>query len=184
MARKKLAESFARVLKAAGVKHTVYLSSMAAHANSGTGQSSAQQRRTGSADDWAAGDVRARGVLHGELGARLATRAKRRSFAELHRSLARNSMVATRDIGTTAARALLDGPRGTRIIELGGPAEVSPAEVATTLGKLLGRDVNVVEVPLEVSAFAALPVRLRSWPKEFRDMYRGPGQRPGELGRW
>jgi len=173
VARKKLAESFARVLKAAGVKHTVYLSSMAAQHNSGTGQilsaHNAEQalRTTGLPvtfvraayfmENWALvlQPARSDGVLP--------------SFIAASRAI---PMVATRDIGTTAARALLDGPRGTRIIELGGPAEVSPAEVATTLGKLLGRDVNVVEVPLEVSAFAAFgasPVVAEG----FRDMYQG-----------
>ena len=58
-------------------------------------------------------------------------------------------MVSTPDIGRTAARALLDGPRGTRIIELAGPREVSPVDVAQAVSRLLGRPIKVVEAPLE-----------------------------------
>jgi uncharacterized protein YbjT (DUF2867 family) len=57
--------------------------------------------------------------------------------------------VGTRDIGVTAARALLDGPRGTRILELAGPQDASPEEVAAVVGRLLGRPVKVAEAPLE-----------------------------------
>jgi uncharacterized protein YbjT (DUF2867 family) len=56
--------------------------------------------------------------------------------------------VATPDIGKTAARALLDGPRGYRVIELAGPADPTPKEVAATFAKLLGRPVNAVAAPL------------------------------------
>jgi len=173
VARKKLVESYARVIKAAGVKHTVFLSSMAAQHSSGTGMilsahNGEQALKTTGLpvtfvraayfmENWGLvlQPARSDGVLP--------------SFIAASRAI---PMVATRDIGTTAARALLDGPRGTRIIELGGPAEYSPAEVATTLGKLLGREVNVVEVPLDISAFAAFGAS-QVVAEGFRDMYQG-----------
>jgi uncharacterized protein YbjT (DUF2867 family) len=58
------------------------------------------------------------------------------------------TMVSTADIGTTAAQALLDGPRGSRIIELAGPTDPTPADVAATFSQLLGRPVKTVEAPL------------------------------------
>ena len=58
-------------------------------------------------------------------------------------------MVAVRDIGPVAAQALLDGPRGTRVIELAGPREVSPEDIAATAARLLQRPVKVAEAPLE-----------------------------------
>jgi uncharacterized protein YbjT (DUF2867 family) len=58
-------------------------------------------------------------------------------------------MVATQDIGVVAARALLEGPRGIRLIELAGPQDVSPEDVAGTVGRVLGRSIKVVEAPLD-----------------------------------
>jgi uncharacterized protein YbjT (DUF2867 family) len=58
-------------------------------------------------------------------------------------------MVATPDIGEVAARALLDGPRGVRVIELAGPEDASPNDVAKVLSQRIGRQVQVVEAPLD-----------------------------------
>jgi uncharacterized protein YbjT (DUF2867 family) len=57
--------------------------------------------------------------------------------------------VTTRDIGRTVAQALVDGPRGRRVIELAGAAPTSANDVAAKLTKLLGRPVKVAEAPLE-----------------------------------
>jgi uncharacterized protein YbjT (DUF2867 family) len=61
----------------------------------------------------------------------------------------RMPMVATADVGRAAAQALLDGPRGVRLIELAGPSDPTPAEVAQTLSTVLGKPVQVVEAPLD-----------------------------------
>ena len=58
-------------------------------------------------------------------------------------------MIAARDVGEVAASALLDVPRGVRIIELAGPVEASPKDVANAVGELLGRTVTAVQAPLE-----------------------------------
>ena len=58
-------------------------------------------------------------------------------------------VVTTADIGRTAAQALLDGPRGRRVIELSGPVDVTPADVAAALAELIGHPVKVVEAPLD-----------------------------------
>jgi uncharacterized protein YbjT (DUF2867 family) len=56
-------------------------------------------------------------------------------------------MVATVDIGATAARLLRARWTGRRVIELQGPAPVSPNELAATFGRLLGRGVRAQAVP-------------------------------------
>jgi uncharacterized protein YbjT (DUF2867 family) len=56
-------------------------------------------------------------------------------------------MVATADIGATAARLLREHWVGRRVIELQGPAPVSPNQLATTFGRLLGRPVGAHAVP-------------------------------------
>jgi uncharacterized protein YbjT (DUF2867 family) len=58
-------------------------------------------------------------------------------------------MVATRDIGETAARALLSPPKATEILELSGPKDVSFDDAAKAFGAALGRDVKTVIVPYE-----------------------------------
>ena len=54
-------------------------------------------------------------------------------------------MVATEDIGRTAARILVEKQRG--VVELVGPEEYSPNEAAALMSKILGREIKVVAVP-------------------------------------
>jgi uncharacterized protein YbjT (DUF2867 family) len=82
--------------------------------------------------------------------------------------------VAVRDIGPVAAKALLDGPRGRRVIELGGPREVTAQEVAAAAAQVLGRPVTVVEAPLS----AVIPTFTSFGFSEnvaglFQEMYQG-----------
>ena len=56
-------------------------------------------------------------------------------------------MVATRDIASTAARALLDDWQGTRVIELEAQQRYSANDIATSFAKALGRPVTTHIVP-------------------------------------
>lgn len=57
-------------------------------------------------------------------------------------------MVATQDIGRTAAKLLLEGPpKGARIVNIAGPGEHGLDDVAATLAKIGGKPVNAVAVP-------------------------------------
>lgn len=55
-------------------------------------------------------------------------------------------MIATRDIGTIAAEALLRPPAATEVVDLIGPAS-SEQDVADHLAALLGRSLQVVAIP-------------------------------------
>ena len=63
------------------------------------------------------------------------------------------AMVATADIGRTAAELLQQTSQkkstGHRVVELEGPRRVTPNEIASTLGHLLGRPVRAEAVPRE-----------------------------------
>lgn len=58
-------------------------------------------------------------------------------------------MVATRDVGRTAAELLLQSWQGQRIVELEGPERITPLQVATTMAHVLERDVRAEAVPAE-----------------------------------
>ena len=58
-------------------------------------------------------------------------------------------MVATADIGKLAAGLLQEKWEGHRVVELEGPARVTPNQIATTLAKLLGKPVRMKVVPRE-----------------------------------
>ncbi len=58
-------------------------------------------------------------------------------------------MVSTKDIGLVAAKALLAPPSGkSEIIELSGPRDYSSREIAGVLGKIVGKTVEVEAAPL------------------------------------
>lgn len=148
--RSKLLESVAATVKAAGVPHVVFLSSIGAqHATGtgiiqtvaageralrGTGIPSTFLRASYFVENWAAVLPVAKqdGVLPSFIPGDLKT-----------------PMVSTNDIGTLAAEALLEGPRGERVLELSGPQDLTPKEVAATVAKILGKPVQLVEPPLD-----------------------------------
>lgn len=56
-------------------------------------------------------------------------------------------MVATADIGKTAASLLLEGAKGTQIFNICGPADHTLADVAAALAEISGKPVTAVAVP-------------------------------------
>lgn len=56
-------------------------------------------------------------------------------------------MVATADVGHTAAALLREEWSGKRVVELEGPARVAPADIARALSGLLGKPVRMQAVP-------------------------------------
>jgi len=62
--------------------------------------------------------------------------------------------VATHDVGQTAAHLLLEHPKQHRVVELSGPEDAGPADVARVLSKLLETEVEPVVEPLDQAADA------------------------------
>lgn len=140
----------ARAAQAAGLQRLVVLSSEGAHLEGGTGIIEAlhhlERTLAGSAptltflratyfmDNWR--EVLPVAVAEGVLPSMLA-----------HLDAPRR-MVATRDIGRMAASLLLD-PAPPAIVELAGPRDYSPAEVADRIGAALGRPVAPIAPPRE-----------------------------------
>ncbi len=57
-------------------------------------------------------------------------------------------MISTRDIGRLGAERLIAGGKGKQIVELAGPEEYSPNQVAAALGQILGKPVTAQHAPL------------------------------------
>jgi uncharacterized protein YbjT (DUF2867 family) len=73
-------------------------------------------------------------------------------------------MVSVRDVGAVAARALLEGAAAGRrdVVEVAGPRDYTPRDIASALGTLLGKPVVPEHVPLQAlpqvfASFGASP---------------------------
>ena len=139
-------DAVAKALAGSGLKHLVLLSSIGAQHEDGTGPIKsihvAEKRFAATGvpctflrapyfmENFASslGPVTSDGVLYAMFEAKI-------------------PMIATRDIGTTAAKLLVEGPGKPGIVNLHGPAEYAPSDVAATLGTILGKPVSVVLVP-------------------------------------
>ncbi len=83
-------------------------------------------------------------------------------------------MVATRDIGTAVARLLAEGGRGKRVIELAGPREYSPRDVAAALARIVGKPIAVQEAPEEAMAPALMGAGMNAeWARLFQELTHG-----------
>ena len=143
------ASAIAAAVEAAGIRHVVMLSSVGAQQAEGTGPvlglHDAEATFTGARS--AVTFVRAAyfmenwglalyGVAQGVLP----------TFLLADKAI---PMVATRDIGTAVARLLAEGGSGKRVIELAGPREYSPRDVAAALARIVGKPIAVQEAPEE-----------------------------------
>lgn len=147
--RKKVSEALAKAVKSSGLGHVVFLSSIGAHLPEGTGpirivRYGEQQlgavaknltilRPPSFFDNWAPvlGAAKAQGLLP--------------SFITPDRRI---PMISTRDIGRIAAEQLIAGGKGRTVLELSGPEDYSPNDIASALGTILKRTVTVQHAPL------------------------------------
>jgi uncharacterized protein YbjT (DUF2867 family) len=139
----------AQAVKASGIPHVVFLSSIGSHIAEDTGPIRAVRygeqvlgavanhltilRPCYFMENWATGIGMAKS--HGLLPTFIAPTAK-------------VPMISTRDIGRTGAERLMAGGRGKQVVELAGPEEYSPEEAAAALGEILRRSVSTQHAPL------------------------------------
>lgn len=148
--RRALLESVVSVVAAARVPHVVFLSSIGAQQASGTGI--IQSIRAGEQALRASGvpSTFVRPAYFVENWGSVLPVAKQDgvlpSFLPAGFTMA---TVCTADIGSLVADALLDGPRGVRVLELAGPRDVTPNDVALAVSKVLSRPIQLVEAPLD-----------------------------------
>lgn len=139
----------AQAVKASGIPHVVFLSSIGGHIAEGTGPIRAArygEQALGAVsthltvlrpcyfmENWAPGIGMAKG--QGILPTFIAPTAK-------------VAMISTKDIGRVGAEQLMAGGKGKQVIELAGPEEYSPNDVAVALGQILGKPVSAQHAPL------------------------------------
>lgn len=78
--------------------------------------------------------------------------------------------VATHDVGRTAAQLILEHPKQHRVVELSGPEDVCPSDVARVLSKLLETEVEPLVEPLDQVAEAFTGM---GFSPELAQMYQG-----------
>ena len=171
------AEGYRKAIDASGVAHVVFLSSIGAQHASGTGpigslhDAEATLSRSTAAltflraayfmENWGSSLY---GLAKGELP----------TFLTDGRAI---PMVATRDIGTTAAKLLVEGAKDARarsVVELAGPKDLSPGDVAAALGRVSGKAVKVAFGPEEYIVPALTGAGMNAhWAGLFREMIHG-----------
>ena len=139
----------AEAVKKSAVSHVVYLSSIGGQLPSGTGPIRAVHYGEGKLEGATKHLTILRPPYFMENWAPVIGAAK--AQGDLPTFIAppvKIPMISTNDIGRIAAEQLMVGGRGKQIVELAGPEEYSPNEVAAALGQLLGKPVTAQHAPL------------------------------------
>jgi uncharacterized protein YbjT (DUF2867 family) len=171
----KLSDAIARGIKDSGVPHSVMLSSVGAQHTNGTGpirnlhygESVIPQAAPNATVLRAAYFIENYApVLGAATGGSVLP-----SFFPADFRLPMNS---TLDIGRIAADLLLHPAKGYRLVEMSGPVDYSPADIAAALTTLLAKPVKVLELPLAavVPEFTKMGMS-EGISKLFAEMYAG-----------
>jgi uncharacterized protein YbjT (DUF2867 family) len=123
----------AEAVKASGISHVVFLSSVGGQIPEGTGPIRAARYGEQKLENWGRGIAMAKG--QGVLPTFIAPTAK-------------IPMISTKDIGLVGAERLITGAKGKQIVELAGPEEYSPEQAAAALSQVLGKAVLAQLAPL------------------------------------
>ncbi len=168
------ASAIAAAVEAAGVPHVVMLSSVGAQQAEGTGPVLALRdaEATFTRAHAAVTFVRAAYFMENWGGALYAVaQGVLPTFLLADKAI---PMVATRDIGTAVARLLAEGGSGKRVIELAGPREYSPRDVAAALARIVGKPIAVQQAPEEAMAPALMGAGMNAeWARLFQELTHG-----------
>lgn len=168
------AKRLAEAVDAAGVKHVVFLSSIAAQHDSGTGPITSVHEAEKIFGKAKANVTFIRAAYFMEnIGSSLYA-LPNGAYPTFLRADLKIPMVATRDIGLLAAKTLSEGGRGKRVIELEGPQPYDQNDVAATLSKLAKKPVTVQQGPEEAMIPALTGAGVPpAWAALFQEMTHG-----------
>jgi uncharacterized protein YbjT (DUF2867 family) len=148
--RRTLASYHAALAKALP-KKAVYLSSIGAEQTSGLGLITSSHLLEQALGDLpiAHAFLRAGWFMENHAGDVATARSEGRIYSNLYPLDRKFSLVATADIGKAGADVLRQEWTGTRYIEVAGPEQYSPNDIARALSSTLGRTIEAVGVPRE-----------------------------------
>lgn len=142
--------SHAKAITASGVSQVVLLSSWGAEQSSGTGFILPTHDAETEFAKLEASVTFLRACYFAENTERLISVAKEKGiFPTFIKPEVVLSVVATRDVGIEVAKRLQEKWQGKRIIELEGPEHFTTAQLVSTIGKVLGKQVQLVTNPEE-----------------------------------
>lgn len=166
----RIVDTLASAVKASRIPHVVFLSSVGAQHERGTGpirslhyaeseigpvaQNLTILRPGYFLQNWGIGvePARSQGVLH--------------NFLTPDRKIPMNS---TEDIGRIAAECLTRPARGRRLLEMAGPEDYNPRDIAQAFSRALGKPVNLETHPLD----AIVPILTSmGFPPDLAGLYR------------
>src|SRR5271170_3508721 len=148
--RKTLA-SYRAALAKALPKKAVYLSSIGAERTSGLGLITGSHLLEQTLGDLpiAHAFLRAGWFMENHASDVTTARSEGKIFSNLYPLDRKFSLVATADIGKAGADVLRQEWKGTRHIEVAGPEQYSPNDIARAMSSALGRTIEAVVVPRE-----------------------------------
>jgi uncharacterized protein YbjT (DUF2867 family) len=139
----------AEAVKKSGVEHVVFLSSIGGHMAEGTGPIRAVHYGEQVLGKAVANLTILRPCYFMENWAPVIGAAKSQgALPTFMAPAAKVPMISTKDIGRIGAEQLIAGGKGRQIVELAGPEEYSPDQVAAALGQILGKPVSAQPAPL------------------------------------
>jgi uncharacterized protein YbjT (DUF2867 family) len=173
--RKRLIDALTGAITSSDLRHLVLLSSIGAQIPTGTGPIGALHY----AEDRLGAVARSMTIVRApyfmENWMPLVDAARTQGILPSFLSAGRKiPMIAACDIGHIAAECVLDQPKGRRVLELSGPHEYSPDDVAAVLGEHFHRRVTVQQLPLRA---VAPTLTSMGWSDDvatlFEEMYAG-----------
>jgi len=160
-----------QAIEASGVAHVVFLSAVGAQHANGTGPVEPLHDAEVALSQVKAAVTSVRAAYFMEnWGASLSALANGvlQTFLALGRAI---PMVATDDAGTVSAKALLEGGKGYSVIELAGPREYTPEDVAAVLTHITGKPVTAQQGPEEAMVPALMGAGLnRHWAEQYQEL--------------
>ena len=169
-----------RAIESSGVAHVVFLSAIGAQHTSGTGPVGPLHDAEVALSGVKAAVTSVRGAQFMEnwrLSLSALAEGVLPTFLATGRAI---PFVATADAGTISARALLEGGKGHSVIELAGPREYTPEDVAAALSRITGKAVTAQQGPAEAMVPTLIGAGLnRHWAELYGDDALDNGQPHG-----
>jgi uncharacterized protein YbjT (DUF2867 family) len=166
--------AIAKAVDASGVEHVVFLSSIASQHDAGTGPvlstHDAEVALSKSRADVTF--LRAPYFMENLAGSLYALdKGELPTFLRLDKPF---PMVASQDIGTSAAKLLLESGHGKSVVELHGPREYSQKDIASVLSKITGKTVTAKQGPEDAMVPALTAAGFNAhWAALYKEMIHG-----------